>query len=76
MNLLLRNLTSEEVSEPKLPERETRSGRAHELFKTLENRTEKAGNEFVFRMALIVNRFGMQIDFTKIIGLKKRMWKK
>ena len=33
--LLLRKLTSEEVRESKLPERETKSGRAHELFKTL-----------------------------------------
>ena len=77
--LLLRKLTSEEIREPKLPERETKSARAHELFKTWKTRTEKARNEFMFRTSRIVNRLEKQIDFTKMIGLKKLilkiMWK-
>ena len=68
--LLLRKLTSEEVREPKLPEGETKIGRADELFKTSKARTEKAGTEFIFRTARIVNRLEKQIDFTKMIGLK------
>ena len=73
--LLLRKLTSEEVREPKLPERETKSGRPNELFNTLKTRTEKARNEFMFRTARIVNRIEKQIDCTKMIGLKKRILK-
>ena len=69
--LLLRKLTSQEVRELKLTERETKSGRAHEL--TLKTRTEKARNEFMFKTAQVVNRLEKQLDFTKMIGLKKRL---
>ena len=77
--LLLGKLTSEEVREPKLPEREAKTGRAHEPFKTLKTRTEKARYEFMFRTARIVNGHEKPIDFTKVISLKQRilkiMWK-
>ena len=68
--LLLRKLTSEEVREPKLPERETKSARAHDLFRTWTTRTEKVRNEFMFRTSRLANRLEKQIDFTKKIGLK------
>ena len=65
-----KKLTFEEFREPKLPERETKSIRAHKLLKTLKTRTENARKEFMFRTARIVNRLEKQIDFTKMIGLK------
>ena len=73
--LLLRKLTSEEVREPKLCEREIKCWRDHEWFMRLNTRTEKAKNEFIFRTARIVNRLQIQIDFTKMIDLKKRILK-
>ena len=68
-NLLLKKLTFEEVREHKLPERETKSVRAPELFNSFKTKTEKARNDFMFRTARIVNTTDMQIDFTKTFGL-------
>ena len=73
--LLLNKLTSEVLRDPKLPERETKSGRAQELLKSMKTRTKKARREFMFRTARIVKGVENQIDFTKLIGLRKRVLK-
>ena len=73
--LLLRKLTSEVVRGPKLPERETKSGGAQEMLKTMKTTTKKARREFMFRTARIVKGVENQINFTKLIGLRKQVLK-
>ena len=50
-----------------------KSGAAHELFKILKIRTEKATIEFMFRTARIVNRLKRKKDFLKMVVLRKRI---